>query len=685
MSSPYDESLSDSGSPLQQVVLGIDSVRSALSESQHARQPPPESFNSGRKRKRSAATYPRKRALLACEKCRARKIKCNNARPSCRSCTVSQSRCVYDDPDDLSTYDPASIQILSRLDQVLLRLDQLPAVLVQDQIRLRSASLDATSHPLRPQETPSMTDGTLHQVDPGYDRLQIPLSRTKPDTILQWPVFENLYPANYITDASLVAEMNDDGFSLDDDGFQDKPRALRAGLGLVNQDAILYLVRRFLSLVHVKNPILEPDTLSSFAHAVAEDGPQWDAPSCIVLLACALGSIAKPFIPTHDVEARSSTSLQADREGLQKGEIYFDLARKRLGSLDKGVMAAQSHFLAGVYLMYRLRPLSAWMEFHSATRAYYVYLQYRARLSPRPVDDGMAEQRRRIEQRLYWSCYKSECELRGEMDVPNSLLADHHFPDLYPSPPDISSLTTAGQNFTSPSTVTTAPQDPGNESVDLCPLYEQSWFYYLTEISIRRISNRVLHLLYQNDASSWVDSKVPSLVKTVIEFEQQLEDWYVGLPPPIQFQEDTSSSHELPALVHGRFLELKSWIYRPLLYYAIHSPREAHNRHMALPYVDKLLTNCVRILRLDLSKHRHHGTWFATRSHLTAALLIMGAVRCGTIALPTDWPAAVHTGLAKLQYWADEAPGVISTIRVIEDFLARSMEKAEGTDILYAS
>lgn len=52
---------------------------------------------------RDAVTYPRKRAIYACRQCRVRKVKCNNARPTCRSCEVSSATCTYEDTQDLST------------------------------------------------------------------------------------------------------------------------------------------------------------------------------------------------------------------------------------------------------------------------------------------------------------------------------------------------------------------------------------------------------------------------------------------------------------------------------------------------------------------------------------------------------------------------------------------------------
>ncbi|KAN0066639.1 hypothetical protein V8E54_013171 [Elaphomyces granulatus] len=43
--------------------------------------------------------YPRRRcAQLACDRCRARKGKCNEGRPSCSNCMETGSKCVYQEP-----------------------------------------------------------------------------------------------------------------------------------------------------------------------------------------------------------------------------------------------------------------------------------------------------------------------------------------------------------------------------------------------------------------------------------------------------------------------------------------------------------------------------------------------------------------------------------------------------------
>ena len=51
---------------------------------------------------RAAVVYPRKRSIAACRLCRIKKVKCNNARPSCDSCLTSRAECVYADSQDHS-------------------------------------------------------------------------------------------------------------------------------------------------------------------------------------------------------------------------------------------------------------------------------------------------------------------------------------------------------------------------------------------------------------------------------------------------------------------------------------------------------------------------------------------------------------------------------------------------------
>jgi Fungal Zn(2)-Cys(6) binuclear cluster domain len=49
-------------------------------------------------------SYPRKRAVTACQLCRVRKTKCSNTRPTCKFCADAKAVCVYEDPLDHSSY-----------------------------------------------------------------------------------------------------------------------------------------------------------------------------------------------------------------------------------------------------------------------------------------------------------------------------------------------------------------------------------------------------------------------------------------------------------------------------------------------------------------------------------------------------------------------------------------------------
>ncbi|KAI5955124.1 ZCF27 [Candida jiufengensis] len=71
---------------------------------------------------RATVTYPRKRAVTACQVCRLKKTKCDNVRPQCGSCERSNVKCQYltdQNQKDYSSYDPASLSILSKLDIIL--------------------------------------------------------------------------------------------------------------------------------------------------------------------------------------------------------------------------------------------------------------------------------------------------------------------------------------------------------------------------------------------------------------------------------------------------------------------------------------------------------------------------------------------------------------------------------------
>ncbi|CEI62416.1 unnamed protein product [Fusarium venenatum] len=137
----------------------------------------------GPKRARLPASdkrYPRKRGLTACHVCRARKTKCDNVQPTCGFCASLNIPCSYDNAErNLSQFDPASLEILRQLGQIISTQNELTHTVrsiaasqshvalgpgaSQDQLRFHgSLSTDET---VQPQHELHLTDWFAGQSD----------------------------------------------------------------------------------------------------------------------------------------------------------------------------------------------------------------------------------------------------------------------------------------------------------------------------------------------------------------------------------------------------------------------------------------------------------------------------------------------------------------------------------------
>ena len=67
-----------------------------------------------------------------------------------------------------------------------------------------------------------------------------------------------------------------------------------------------------------------------------------------------------------------------------------------------GVIEAQCFFLAGVYLMATLRPIEAWKMFVQALACCQAFSPHLT------IQDARTEEESRMEQSIYWTCFKSE-------------------------------------------------------------------------------------------------------------------------------------------------------------------------------------------------------------------------------------------------------------------------------------
>jgi hypothetical protein len=104
--------------------------------------------------------------------------------------------------------------------------------------------------------------------------------------------------------------------------------------------------------------------------------------------------------------------------------------------------------------------------------------------------------------------------MRCEIPLPTSGIGRFGFPDMLPSPPtellSPFSFSNGGQEIRPPSQ---AEQEE-----------ERSWFYYLAEISFRRLMNQAFVAIGGNGEASWVDNIQQILVDHQV-FENQIDAW----------------------------------------------------------------------------------------------------------------------------------------------------------------
>ncbi|KAL2830036.1 hypothetical protein BDW59DRAFT_29634 [Aspergillus cavernicola] len=564
--------------------------------------------------------YPRRRAITACQLCRMRKTKCDNRRPSCGTCTSLEFQCVYQDTaTDFSSFDPASLAILDRVNYAIQLIEQHPSPTGSSSDSLRTYP-PGPSEPVL-EETPdeAISKSTENSFLLEAQQLQANCASSR---LLQWPSLRDLCEP---------CEVDKLFFNPAPPEESTEAAAPSSSRGIREED-VPSLIQSFLENVHTKNPILDPNELRNMSRYIGEDGFQWNGPSCLILIACALGTISRPF--SIDTPGPQDTS-RLDARDYTTSESYYTAARKRIGLLDSSIIAIQCAFLIGVFEMYSMRPLRAWLSFNRACTYFQTYLHSSS--LGQPVEQSSET----VRSRLYWSCLKSDCEMREEIALPPTELTKVEYSDAFPSPPG---------NAPDP--------DGGNQtesSMALDASSERSWYYYLSEIASRRIANRVTAALHPLDPEEWVKTPVHHLQRIAEELDAQVVQWAENFPPIVRLSADDTAD-ELSYYLHSRYLDLRERIWRPFLYLGAHSKPQDPNLLIYVRNAGLCLDMIFKHIHICFIRHRHHGSWFAGRSLFTKGLLVLVAARSPNIAMPANWMMAMDTCITGLRYWEDEAP-----------------------------
>ena len=248
--------------------------------------------------------------------------------------------------------------------------------------------------------------------------------------------------------------------------------------------------------------------------------------------------------------------------------------------------------------------------------------------------------------------------MREVIDLTPTSLCTVVYPDAFPSPPD-ESMPFDGAD--------------GNWLADeFEPVFQQSWFYYLSEIAYRRISNRITHTLYSEPPTAWLAYPRGQLYRLAQELEAQVEAAASHLPFPIAEQTPPEPPNELRYMLSARALELRERVWRPFLFTAIHAEEGAFQDPQTEECAALALSLVFQGIEQFRIKHRHHGSWYAARQGFANALMVLAAAKSGRFELREDWVSMVTLVQSHLRYWEAEAPDLRSARMILQETMENS-------------
>lgn len=210
--------------------------------------------------------------------------------------------------------------------------------------------------------------------------------------------------------------------------------------------------------------------------------------------------------------------------------------------------------------------------------------------------------------------------------------------------------------------------------------HEQSWFYYLTDISLRKLEIQI-DAFFQSAQAKPPDSNTVAreifyrdIITTLADSDKQIVDHFSNLPPMISVE--TNDSHHSPddlrEYLRLRMLRIRHDLSRPALYFILHDVLAGLSASLwgqAVDMANRALSIDEYLMHHGLSTHRHPGTWLGIR-YCTRSALELFAVSQASIpelALPPRWRSGMEKFKTALKYWGGESRDV----RLYLEWIAR--------------
>ncbi|CAI6094214.1 unnamed protein product [Clonostachys chloroleuca] len=576
------------------------------------------------------------RTAVACDACRISKTRCDATRPSCAKCQKRGRRCLYPDKDPSSVFEILGGKILKAIE------DQ--GQLIANLSAQGGLSNNSTNrHPSGPHDIQFDETGDEIEAHSRKDVLSTPI--TASDDILKWNVFPADKPIRTFPASVFSAKMS----PYSNEFLHPSP------------ERILELRDIYLSKFEPLTPFVDNETFDDLVLEVLRDGLKDSVASCFVLSIFALAAIWGNY---PEDERRSTPNAEngspahtvaVPEHRFKESSIYFAMAQSRMSYAlqDDSLLGVSCYCLMGSWYWYNFEPIQGWKMFRTASMLWETYHQKQAL-------DGSerSQQELSLEQRLFWTCMKAECEMRYELpNLPLCTLQDSQFSFQLPSFP---SETPTSRLFVCHA------RDRRN-----CP--PTAFYYFLAEISLRRLLNRARNAATK--LSPNLDSSGARMVaEKFTQLEEQLQRWLECLPPCLYFNLPPDSlpseaEPELVKLMRERYVEVRELLCRAFLYICIHD----HATQLTIPQMRLYGAKASLGLRLNAYRietekpfYRHCGSWIACRVRFNHALCLLAAARAKNldaestkyIEIPINWRDYVIKVKDRLDTWSDQGGGI---------------------------
>jgi len=186
----------------------------------------------------------------------------------------------------------------------------------------------------------------------------------------------------------------------------------------------------------------------------------------------------------------------------------------------------------------------------------------------RKLDSEKDSLRKDLILRAFWSCLQLESDVLAELDLP---------------PSGISRLE---DSMLLPSGITMPPSPYTDTAAD----DQLIWMYYLAQIALRKLLNRVHTALYKQDKTNLDSPRCPAIAR---ELDYQLETWRSHLPQPLHWEiTDPPPTDINAARLRAKYFGARYIIHRPFVYHALHlnggigSSAPARYSHPGSPLMD---------------------------------------------------------------------------------------------------